>query len=527
MLANAEPDGHGVARVPASGKDPLSPADSHRVEEMTTDAPGTRSIPISHQARWRAYWVCVAVAGLTILDLSKVNVALPSIEKGFDATSTELQFIVSGYVLTFGLALVPFGRLGDIRSRKVFFVVGLGIFTLASAACAIAPSSTVLLIARLIQGVGAGIQMPQVLGLIQELFQGKERAKAFGLFGAMIGIATAFGPTIGGLLIAIGGPTDGWRAIFWMNLPLGVIAIVLAVWLIPQTRTKSKRAAQLDGVGVLIFAVTVIALMWPFLFTTGSGSDDPARWWLLVVFVLALAGFIAWERRYAATGRDPLVPLSLFSISSYRNGTLLVTVYFAALPSAFLLTTLYLQQGLGLPPVFAGMVTIGFALTSAFSSWRGGVLVQRYGRALVVFGLSFVLVGAGLLVCAALLTPPEWTPWAMAAAMFVAGIGGGLVVSPNQTLTLNDIPVRQGGLAGSVGQLGQRIGTAIGSAVALSLFYSTLAAQPKSEGQLGQFHHAYGYGMLSVALFLAIAFVVAVVDLGKRIRARNEDDPDD
>ncbi|MEJ3406127.1 MFS transporter [Rathayibacter sp. YIM 133350] len=485
-----------------------------------TQSPGTQSIPLPPQKRWRAFWVCVAIAALTILDLSKVNVALPSIEKAFGASSTELQFIVSGYVLTFGLALVPAGRLGDIRSRKILFVVGLSIFTLASLACALAPNGTFLLVARLIQGVGAGTQMPQVLGMIQELFQGKERAKAFGLFGAMIGIATAFGPTIGGLLIAVGGATDGWRLIFWMNIPLGIAALVLAVWVIPATRTRSSRSVHVDAVGIVIFAVTVIALMWPFLFTTGSADDNPARWWLLVVFLLALAGFIAWERHYGSTGRDPLVPLNLFRISSWRAGTILVTVYFAALPSAFLLTTLYLQQGLNLPPVFAGMVTIGFALTSAFSSWRGGTLVARYGRALVVVGLAIVLVGAGLLVAAAVLTPPAVTPWAMAGALFIAGIGGGLVVSPNQTLTLADIPVRQGGLAGSVGQLGQRIGTAIGSAVALSLFYSTLANQPQSDGDLSRFHHAYGYGMLSVAIFLAVAFAVAVIDLGGRLRER-------
>jgi EmrB/QacA subfamily drug resistance transporter len=484
-----------------------------------TDAPITQNIPLTPQKRWRAYWVCVAVAALTILDLSKVNVALPSIESAFGASSTELQLIVSGYVLTFGLTLVPAGRFGDIRSRKAFFIVGLTLFTLASIACALAPTATVLLIARLIQGVAAGIQMPQVLGLIQQLFQGAERAKAFGLFGAMIGIATAFGPTLGGLLIAIGGPTDGWRLIFWINLPLGVAALALAIWLLPKTRERSSRAVSVDAVGILIFGVTVIALMWPFLLTTGGPDDDPARWWLLVVFVLGVTGFIAWERHYAATGRDPLVPLNLFSISSFRNGSALIAVYFAALPSAFLLTTLYLQQGLGLAPVFAGMVSIGFALTSALSSWRGGTLVARYGRSLVVYGLIGVLVGVGLLVAAAILTPPELTPWFMAAAMLVAGTGGGFVVSPNQTLTLHDIPVRQGGLAGSVGQLGQRIGTAIGTAIALSLFYSTLYREKGSEETNVQlYHHAYGYGMLSVALFLAVAFAIAAADLGSRRR---------
>ncbi|WP_395242440.1 MFS transporter [Agromyces sp. MMS24-K17] len=484
--------------------------------------PPTQSIPLTEGKRQQAFWVCVSVAALTILDLSKVNVGLPSIEEAFDASSTELQLIVSGYVLTFGLTLVPAGRIGDQRSRKLLFVIGLSLFTLASIACALAPTGAALLVFRLIQGVAAGIQMPQVIGLIQELFQGKERGRAFGLFGATIGLATAFGPTLGGLLIALGGPTDGWRWIFWINVPLALVAIALAIWVLPQTRTRSHRPLELDPVGVLLFGITVLSLMWPFLFTTGAPTDDPARWWLLVVFVLAGTAFVAWERRYAARGRHPLVPLALFSISSYRNGTALATMYFAAIPAMFLLTTLYLQHGLGLAPVYAGMVSIGFALLSAIGSWRGGLLVNRFGRRLVVLGIVIVLVGIGLLVLAALLTPPEVTPWAMAAAMLVAGLGGGLVISPNQTLALADIPVKQGGLAGSVGQLGQRIGTAVGTAIALSLFYSTIYRESAGQPDLDTYHDAYGFGMLAVAVLVALALAIGLADLGARQRQRRE-----
>ncbi|BDZ63612.1 MFS transporter [Agromyces mangrovi Wang et al. 2018] len=503
-----------------------------------SDLPRTRDIPLPDSHRWRAYWVCVAVAGLTILDLSKVNVALPSIEEAMGAGSTELQLIVSGYVLAFGLTLVPAGRLGDQRSRTVLFVVGLTLFTLTSLACALAPDATWLLVFRMLQGVAAGIQMPQVLGLIQQLFHGAERGRAFGLFGAMIGVTTAIGPTLGGLLIAIGGPEDGWRGIFWMNVPLGVIAIALALWVLPETRTRSHRKVQLDPVGLVIFAITVLSLMWPFLFTTGSPDDDPARWWLLVVFVLGVSAFVAWERRYEASGRQPLVPLGLFRIGSFRNGALLQSVFFAAVPSMFLLTTLYLQDGLDVAPVFAGMVTMGYALTSAFASWRGGLLVERWGRGLVLFGLGVLIAGVGVLVLLALSTPSAVTPWAMAGALIVAGLGGGLVVSPNQTLTLADVPVRSGGLAGSVGQLGQRIGTAVGTAIALSLFYATLYREEGDAPQLEVFHHAYGFGMLAVAVLLAIAFAVGMADLGARVRARRSraadgepepgpDEPDD
>lgn len=481
----------------------------------------TAIIPLSHGARWRAFWVCVSVAAITILDMTKVNVALPSIGEVLGASSTQLQLIVSGFVLTFGLVLVPMGRLGDQRSRRTLFVVGLSLYTVTSVLCALAPTAEVLLIGRLLQGVAAGIQMPQVLGMAQELFQGRERARAFGLFGATIGIATAFGPTLGGLLIALGGPTNGWRLIFWMNVPLCLIAIALALWLLPDTRMRSQRKVQLDPVGVLLFGASVVSLMWPFLFTTGAPTDNPARWWLLVAFALFASAFIAWERRYAKRGRNPLIPLGLFRITSYRNGTLLQTAYFTAAPAMFLVTTLFLQLGLGLAPVYAGMVSIGFALASAVTSWIGGNLVSTHGRVVVVWGLAGMLLCVGGLVLAALYSDPAWTPYIAAAVMTVGGAGGGLVIAPNQALTLGDIPVKQGGLAGSVGQLGQRIGAAVGTAVALSLFYAAIYRESGSHDSLVVYHDAYAFGMLSVAVFLALAFLVAIVDLTARRTARD------
>ncbi|GAA4051590.1 MFS transporter [Agromyces indicus] len=473
---------------------------------------------MGNDKRWRAYWVCVAVAAITIMDLTKVNVALPSIEEALGASSTELQLLVSGFVLTFGLTLVPAGRLGDQGSRKAMFLIGLSLFTLTSLLCALAPTSGVLLVGRLLQGVAAGIQMPQVLGLIQQLFQGAERGAAFGLFGATIGISTAFGPTLGGLAIAIGGPVDGWRGIFWMNVPLALAAIAFAARLLPgRPKDAGERPRiSLDPVGVLLFGAVVISLMWPFLFTTGSPDDDPARWWTLVAFVVAVVAFLWWERRYAASGRAPLVPLGLFSLRSYRNGTLLAVAYFAAMPSAFLLTNLFLQQGLGLEPVFAGMVTIGFALSSAVTSWLGGRLVNRVGRPLVVGGLLLLLLGFGILVLVAIGTPPELTPWIMAAVMLIGGAGGGFVIAPNQVLALSEVPVVQGGLAGSVGQLGQRIGTAIGTAVALSLFYATIYRAPAAEARIDVFHEAYALGMGAVVALLLVALAVGLVDLRQR-----------
>lgn len=478
---------------------------------MTDDA---SSAP---ERRWPAFWVCAGVAAITLLDLSKVNVALPAIERGFGVGSTELQLILSGYVLALALLMVPMGRVGDQRSRRTLFVVGLALFTLASAACALAPSATVLLIARVAQGVAAGIHMPQVMGLIQQMFRGRDRGRAFGLFGATIGLATALGPLVGGVTIAIAGEEQGWRATFWMNVPLGIAAILFALRLLPRSRGTGRRL-ELDPVGVVLLGGTVVALLVPFLFTTGSPSDPPARWWSLAVFAAFLGALLWWERRYAARGSAPLLPLGLFAAPSFRNGALVGTAYFMGMPALFLLTTLFLQTGLHLSALNAALVTIGFALASAVTAWLGGRLVVRFGRALVVLGLALMLAAIAALVVTAVTAPPQLVGWIMGLIMVIGGLGGGLVVSPNQTLMYADVPVDQAGLAGSVGQLGQRIGTAIGVAVAMSLFYAAIYREQGTAAELVVYHDAYLFGMLAVGGFVAIALVAGIADLARRQR---------
>ncbi|KQO06713.1 MFS transporter [Agreia sp. Leaf244] len=485
---------------------------------MTSSSPAPQ-IELTERAKWQAFAVAVGVAALTILDLSKVNVGLPSIEKALGAGPTELQLIVAGYALAFGLALVPAGRLGDIYSRKLLFSIGLISFTLASLACALAPTVETLLIARILQGVAAGIQMPQVLGLVQQLFQGSARGRAFGIFGATIGVATAFGPTLGGLLIAVGGETDGWRLLFWMNIPLGLIALFFALRLLPTKPKGTTMKTQLDLVGILLLGLSVFSLMVPFVFTTGGPDDDPKRWFWLIGFALGTTAFLLWERDYGRRGKSPVVHFSLFRIASYRNGILVATAYFAAIPGTFLLTTLYLQQGLGALPVFAGMVSIPFALTSAASSLIGGRIVERYGRKLVVIGTATVIVGFSLILAAAVLTPRDETIWWMAAAMAVAGAGGGLVISPNQTLTLAEVPVSEGGVAGSLAQVGQRVGTAIGVAAVSSTFFATLYRDKADPDQLMAYHEGFRNGILIAISLITVSLIVGLVDLRSRAKA--------
>jgi EmrB/QacA subfamily drug resistance transporter len=475
------------------------------IDKKTSPAVNAEPGRLDDGARWRAFWVCIATGALTILDLSGVNVALPSIQKGLSASPAQLQLVVAGYALAFGLALVPSGRLGDMRSRRVMFLIGLGAFAVSSAACALAPTDVWLTVTRLLQGAAAGMLMPQVLGLIQQLFGAEDRPRAFGLFGAMVGVATALGPTLCGLLIAAGGESDGWRLLFWLNVPCGAAALLFALRLLPRKQFPSPDT-ELDLPGLALLGAAVFCVMLPFLLTSGGSGDDPARWLWTVGGAAFATAFLFWERGYARRGKSPVVHLDLFRRGSYRNGTAIAALYFAGMPATFLVTTLYLQEGLGAAPLLAAAVTVPFALSSAVASWYSGRLVQRFGRALVVVGTAVVAVAIGGLAAAATLTPPHLSEWPMAAAMLVGGVGGGLVISPNQTLTLSEVPREEGSVAGSIQQLGQRLGTAVGLAAISAVFFRDVHSgqhAPVSQyhsGVLAGYAIAFGLVVLTLAM---------------------------
>ena len=482
--------------------------------------PSTAAIPIlsveQQRQRWRAYAVAVGVASLTILDLAKINVAIPAISADLGAGPTEVQLLVAGFVLAFGLLLVPSGRIGDLYSRRGMFLAGLTLFTLASLGGALSPTIELLIASRIAQGLAAGLLMPQVLGLIQQLFLGRERGQAFGVFGAVIGLSTAFGPTLGGILVGVGGSSFGWHLLFWMNVPLGIVAFIAAVRLLPKKQDVPDYVVKdFDVFGTVLLGIAVFSLMLPFVLTTGTDVDNPARWWWLVGAVLGGLGFWAWERRYTLAGRVAIIDFALFRISSFRNGVAISSFYFAALPATFIAQTLWLQNGLGFSPVVAGMVTIPFALLSALTSWRSGRVVHRLGRVLVVGGLILVIIGFSSVLVLGYIVPAQYMAWAVAGSMAVAGLGGGAVISPNQTLMLEDIPIREGGLAGSIAQVGQRIGTAMGLAAVLSVLFAGVSGAGEVSTEV-----AYRAGFTVAALvsagLVAASLVFALLDLRLR-----------
>ncbi|HEY8302519.1 MAG TPA: MFS transporter [Jatrophihabitans sp.] len=459
-----------------------------------------------HPDRWKALAVCLVGGAMVLLDVSIVNVALPSIETGISAAQSELQWVVSGYALTFGLLLVPAGRIGDVRGRRVVFVAALGLFTLASAACGLAPNGITLVIARLVQGLAGGSVTPQISATIQEMFQGRERGKAFGSFGTMVGIATAVGPLLGGLLIQIFGDANGWRAVFFVNIPIGLVAMPLAWKLLPEReqRTTRRRRHDLDPIGVVLLGLGVVLLLMPFVQNQEWGAW---RWWLVPVAAFALGAFIGWERLYGARGREPLVDLALYRRRSYSAGSAMITLYFAGFTPLFFVFTLYLQSGLGYTALAAGLAITPFALGSAVAAAIGGRKVSDVGRPLIVVGLVLVIVGLAATYVAVRLDPAHGTGWATLVPLLVAGFGGGLVISPNQALTLSEVPVEQAGTASGLLQTGQRVGSAVGIAAAGSVFFAAVASSH------GDFATAFERGILVAGCFVIAALLIAGTDV--------------
>ncbi|KAB1988248.1 MFS transporter [Streptomyces triticiradicis] len=462
--------------------------------------------PAPDQRRWKALAVCLTAGFISLLDTSIVNVALPSMEHGLAASEAAQSWVVSGYALTFGLVLVPAGRLGDMRGRRQSFLMGLALFTLSSGACGLAPSASWLVLFRLIQGAAAGMVAPQTSGLIQQMFQGAERAKAFGLLGSVIGISTAAGPLVGGVLIDAVGTDDGWRWVFFVNLPIGVAAFAAGLRLLPRFPSTGRRE-EFDPFGVLLLGAAVLALMLPLV--QEQQWSGRLKWALLPVGALLLIAFWVWERRQKLRGRAPLVDLDLFSLRSFTLGSLISLTYFAGFTTVFFVYSLFLQNTAGYSALAAGVSVLPFAAASAVGAAVGGRLVMRHGRGLVVFGLVAVVVGLLGVVVAVQLVPLESAGWATALPMVVSGIGSGLTVSPNTTLTLTRVPVNRAGAAGGVLQTGQRIGSAAGIAVVGAVYFAHQADHGRSVT-------AIQLGLLTAVGMSVIALLLAVADLRVR-----------
>ncbi len=476
--------------------------------------------PIADAARWRVLAVLLSTIFMSLIGVSIVNVALPTIQHGLHASQSDLQWVLSGYALTFGVVLVAAGRAGDIMGRGGWFIVGVAVFTAASVAAGLAPSPRALNIARFVQGVGSGLINPQGIGMIQQYFSGEDRARAFGYFGSMVGVSVAIGPVLGGVLIGLGGAELGWRLAFLINVPLGLGVIALALRWFPRplfhhwrrspgsTRDSPVRLWRaLDPVGSLLLGSVVFAVLFPLMeYRTSNAS------WLMFPIGLALVwAWVRWERRLARAGGSPMVDLGIFATRSFTNGSLIMALYFLGMTSIWVIVALYFQQGAGKSAFEAGLVNIPASILSAWSAHWAGAHVMRLGRRVVIGGLMLGL--AGLLLCigvAGLHGRGAISIWWLVVALIPIGLAQGAIISPNQTLTLMEVPLAYAGSSGAVMQTGQRIGTSVGIALITSVLFAALAVTSWSTAV-----------MLSFALIagvFALALTVAFKDLRDRGR---------
>ncbi|MDP9822935.1 EmrB/QacA subfamily drug resistance transporter [Nocardioides massiliensis] len=425
-------------------------------------------------ARWRILGVTVSVGFMVLLDVTIVNVAIPSMRASLETTAAHIQWVISGYALAFGLTLVIGGRLGDAWGRRRMMLIGLTGFVLASAAAGLAPTIGTLIAARLVQGFAAGLLTPQNSGLIQTLFRGAERGTAFGIFGLTVSISSAIGPVLGGLIIALGGSADGWRWIFLVNVPIGLVLLVAIARMVPGRDPDAGPDPRLDLLGAVLLGATVLCVLYPVVSAEG-GSRLPLLL-LLLAPVLGYA-FVRWERRVVGRGHAPLLDVGLLrKVPGYASGLAVGSLYFTGFTGIFLVLSVYLQDGLGISALQTGLVLVPFAIGSAISSLIAGRLVSKVGRVLTVVALGVMMLAVGVL---ALVVPwgesgALWLVFAL--PLLVAGLGGGAVISPNFTLTLADVPTRMGGAAGGALQTGQRIGTAIGAALVMTTYQIALSA---------------------------------------------------
>lgn len=455
--------------------------------------------------RWRILAVTLVVGFMSLLDVTIVNVAIPSMQEGLGTSASTVQWVVSGYALAFGLVLVTGGRLGDAFGRRRLMLVGLVGFVTASALVGVAPNVELVIVARLLQGMSAGLLTPQNSGIIQTLFRGAERGRAFGLFGFVVSVSSALGPVLGGLIITIAGGDDGWRWIFWVNVPVGVVAFVAVLAIVPadlssEDTARDGRRPRLDPVGAALLGLLVLCVIYPLVSLEGGGH----RWLVLLAAVPPLAwGFARWEHRVVSRGGEPLLDVALLRRTpGFASGIAVGSLYFTGFTGMVLVLAVHLQTELGLGPLAAGAALTGFAAGSAISSPLAGRVVTRVGRPLTVGALVVSLVAVLALAVVLPGQDASGVAWVLVPMLLVAGLGGGAVISPNITLTLDEVPPRMGGAAGGALQTGQRIGSALGTALGITAYTVGSAAYDASTGLRA--------ALLVAALMIAASLAVAV-----------------
>ena len=416
----------------------------------------------------RKWWTLLAVSVATfmlLLDITVVNVALPSIRKDLGASFTDLQWVVDAYALTLATLVLTAGSLADRLGRRRLFLIGLSIFSLSSLLCGLAPDPTFLNLSRALQGVGGAVMFAVSLALVaQEFPAGRERGTAMGVYGATIGVAVAIGPLVGGALTE----TLGWRSIFFLNVPIGIAAIVITYTKLRESRDPN--ATRVDWAGVATFSGALFLLVLALVRGNDEGWGSAAIVFLFVGAGALLLAFIAIERRIS----EPMLPLELFRLPSFTGVQLAAFAVSASMFALFLYITLYLQNYLGYSPLQAGLRYLPITVTSFLAAPIAGALLSRvHARVLMSVGLG--LAGIGLLLMSGIEAGSEWTT--LLGGFLVAGVGIGLLNPVIADVALSVVPKERSGMAAGINDTFRQVGISVGVAVWGAIFIGRGAAK--------------------------------------------------
>jgi EmrB/QacA subfamily drug resistance transporter len=451
--------------------------------------------------RWRILAVVATAFFMTILDVSIVNVALPSIGKDLNFSQENLQWVITAYAIAFGGFLLLGGRAADLLGRRRVFIVGVVIFTAASLVCGLAQSEGMLIASRAVQGFGGAIISPAALSIVMTSFEeGPERNKALGVWGALGGSGAAVGVLAGGIL------TDylSWRWIFFVNVPVGIVVLLLTPRIVPESR-RDGGERHYDALGAVLVSAGLALLVYAISEAPKVGWSTARTILLLIAAVALLIGFLVNERRI----HDPLMPFHIFRVRTVAGANAVGFLLGAVIFANFFLLTLYVQDVLGFSPIKTGLTFLATAGTAVLAAGAAQALTTKFGpKPIIIIGLA-LLTGAMIWYSQI----PEHGHYAsdLLPGYLMVGVGIAFAFVPVSIAALAGVVEREAGLASGLINTSQQIGGAIGTAVASTVFASHLkslagAARPT----IADFAHAYGYAFWPLAFFGAAAIVAAI-----------------
>ncbi|MFD6227352.1 MFS transporter [Streptomyces sp. NPDC060232] len=449
-------------------------------QEERTDAAHDAPDSPPDRRRWLALAIVMTAAFMDLVDVTIVNIAIPTLRQNFGASTSAIQWITAGYALAFAAGLITGGRLGDIYGRKRLFLIGISGFTAASLLCGIAADPAMLVASRILQGGMAAMMVPQVLAIIHVTFPPQERGKVFGMFGAIVGLGAVSGPMLGALLTEWNLFGLEWRPIFLINLPVGIAGVILGRKFISES--KAPQALRLDLVGVVLATLALVMLIFPL--TQGRENGWPA--WGFVCMIASpfvFAAFLVYEKHKIKKDGSPLVELSLFKVKSFAGGIAVQLTFGIATGIFFLVWTLYMQMGLGWSALRAGTTGIPFSIAvSVAAGLSVEKLVPRFGRKVLQAGALVMAAGLILYIWESEHYGMEIASWQMAAPLILMGVGMGLIVAPLNDTTLSEVPRRDAGsasgLINTTGQMGNALGLALTSVVFFGLIEDDMVFGP-------------------------------------------------